>query len=81
MAIGDNITSIAPNAFTGSAGVNASAFAGAFFCLRIKLTIIFSYKNKGGKNMLNVLIAGASFGLAYIAGSIMSTEVRKKENK
>lgn len=31
--------------------------------------------------MLNVLIAGASFGLAYIAGSIMSTEVRKKENK
>ena len=31
--------------------------------------------------MLNVLIAGVSFGLAYIAGSIMSTEVRKKENK
>lgn len=31
--------------------------------------------------MLNVLIAGASFGLAYIAGSIVSTRVRKKENK
>lgn len=31
--------------------------------------------------MLNVLIAGVYFGLAYIAGSIISTEVRKKENK
>lgn len=31
--------------------------------------------------MINVLITGVSFGLAYIAGSIVSTRVRKKENK